>query len=69
MTIEDITDKDKVLDYWDSIVNLMDDDKRESCHLNGDYDEGDDISFLIDYVNHYDAGFYGVLKKEFHVVG
>lgn len=67
MTIEDITDKKKVLDYWGSIVSLMDDDKRESCHLSRDYD--DEISFLIDYVNHYDAGFYDVLKTEFHVVG
>lgn len=66
MTIEDITNKDKVLNYWDAIVNLMDDDKRESCHLSGDYD--DEITFLIDYVNHYDAGFYDVLKTEFHVV-
>ena len=68
MTVGDITNVKKVLDYWETIVNLMDDDKRESCHLNGDYDKGDDISFLIDYVNHYDAGFYDVLKTEFHVV-
>lgn len=68
MTIEDITDKDKVLDYWNTIVNLMDDDKRESCHLNGDYNKDDNIGFLIDYVNHYDTGFYDVLKTEFHVV-
>ena len=40
--------------WWEEIVNLMDDETREETHLSFEYDEGDNLGFLIAYLKRAD---------------
>lgn len=49
-------DRDEIMEGleeydWDAIVTLMDDETREDAHLSFEYDEGDNLGFLLAYLN------------------
>ena len=43
--------QEKILEYSEQIFNMMDSDVYELVHKNGKFDAGDDIQFIINYLN------------------